>query len=57
MKKVVVISSTPRVGGNSEVLAREFARGAEESGNSVEFIFKRLQFEILHRLLCLSQDG
>ncbi len=38
MKKVVVISSTPRVGGNSEVLAREFARGAVDSGNEVEFI-------------------
>lgn len=38
MKNVVIISSTPRVGGNSEVLAREFMRGAEDSGNKVEFI-------------------
>ncbi len=38
MKNVVVISSTPRVGGNSEVLAREFARGAESAGHHVEFI-------------------
>lgn len=38
MKNVVIISSTPRVGGNSEVLAREFMRGAEDTGNAVEFI-------------------
>ena len=31
MKYVVVISSTPRVGGNSWVLANEFARGAKKS--------------------------
>ncbi len=38
MKKVVVVSSTPRKGGNSFILANEFARGASESGNSVSFI-------------------
>lgn len=38
MKNVVIISSTPRVGGNSEILAKEFARGAEEAGNHVEII-------------------
>lgn len=38
MKNVVVISSTPRVGGNSEVLANEFARGAKDAGNNVEVI-------------------
>lgn len=38
MKKVVVISSTPRVNGNSEVIAKEFARGAEAAGHKVEVI-------------------
>ncbi len=38
MKNVVVISSTPRVNGNSEILAREFARGAIETGHQVELI-------------------
>ncbi len=38
MKNVVVISSTPRVGGNSEVLAREFARGAKDARHEVDFI-------------------
>ena len=38
MKKVLVISSTPRRGGNSEVLAKEFARGAGDAGHAVEVI-------------------
>ena len=38
MKKVVVINSTPRVNGNSEVLAKEFARGAMDAGHEVEII-------------------
>lgn len=35
-KKVLVISTSPRKGGNSDVLADEFVRGAQEAGNSVE---------------------
>ena len=38
MKKVIVISSTPRRGGNSEILAEEFARGAGDAGHAVEVI-------------------
>lgn len=38
MKKVLVISTSMRKGGNSDMLAREFARGAEESGNEAEVI-------------------
>ncbi len=38
-KKVLIISSSPRKGGNSDVLCDEFARGAKESGNDVEKIF------------------
>jgi len=37
-KNVLVISSTLRNNGNSEILAREFAKGAEAAGNNVEFI-------------------
>ena len=37
-KNVFVISSSPRIGGNSDLLAAEFARGAKEAGNSVEKI-------------------
>lgn len=37
-KNVLVISSTLRKNGNSEILAKEFAKGADEAGNKVEFI-------------------
>lgn len=39
MKKVLVISSSPRKGGNSDILCDDFIRGAEEAGNEVEKIF------------------
>lgn len=38
MKKIVIINSTPRKGGNSEILAEQFAKGATESGNLVTVI-------------------
>lgn len=38
MKNVVIISSTPRKDGNSEILAYEFARGARDASNEVEVI-------------------
>lgn len=41
MKKVLILSGSPRKNGNSAALCREFARGAEESGNQVELIFLR----------------
>ncbi|SNB45481.1 flavodoxin family protein [Geobacter sp. DSM 9736] len=38
-KKIVVLSGSPRKGGNSELLCDQFIRGATESGNQVEKIF------------------
>lgn len=38
-KSVLVISSSPRKNGNSDILCDEFIRGAEESGNRCEKIF------------------
>ena len=35
-KKVLVISTSPRKGGNSDTLADEFVRGAREAGNTAE---------------------
>ncbi len=35
-KNVLIISSSPRMGGNSDVLADAFAKGAAEAGNQVE---------------------
>ena len=37
-KKVLIISTSPRKGGNSDTLAEEFARGAREAGHEVEKI-------------------
>ena len=38
-KKVLVISASPRKGGNSDTLCDEFMKGAIDSGNAVEKIF------------------
>ncbi len=38
-KKVLILSSSPRKGGNSETLAAAFARGAQEAGHPVETVY------------------
>ena len=40
-KKVLILSSSPRKGGNSETLAAAFARGAQEAGHQVETVYLR----------------
>lgn len=40
-KNILVLSGSPRKGGNSDLLCDEFIRGAVESGNKVEKIFIR----------------
>lgn len=37
-KKVLILSGSPRKGGNSDLLCDEFMRGAQEAGNAVEKI-------------------
>lgn len=37
-KKILVLSTSPRIGGNSEILADEFIRGAREAGHETEKI-------------------
>lgn len=39
MKQVLIISSSPRKGGNSDTLSDAFLKGAAESGNAVEKVF------------------
>ncbi|MGN0545755.1 MAG: flavodoxin family protein [Acutalibacteraceae bacterium] len=39
MKKVLIISASPRKNGNSDILCDRFAQGASESGNTVEKVF------------------
>lgn len=40
-KKVLILSSSPRKGGNSETLAAAFAKGAQEAGHQVETVYLR----------------
>ena len=47
MKNVLIISSSPRKGGNSDVLCDEFLKGTLEAGNKSEKIFlkdKKINF-------------
>ncbi len=41
MKKVLLLSGSPRKNGNSALLCQEFAKGASEAGNDVELIYLR----------------
>jgi len=53
MKKVLIISTSPRAKSNSHALAEEFARGAKEAGNEVEIICLR-DMEIRYCMGCLA---
>lgn len=39
MKKLLILSASPRKNGNSDLLCRQFKKGAEESGHEVEQIY------------------
>lgn len=41
MKKILIISSSPRRGGNSDLLCDQFAKGALEAGHNVEKVSLR----------------
>lgn len=41
MKNILILSSSPRKGGNSDTLCDEFMRGATEAGHTAEKIFLR----------------
>ena len=40
-KKVLIISASPRKGGNSDLLCDQFLKGAKEAGHDVEKVFLR----------------
>jgi multimeric flavodoxin WrbA len=42
-KKILILSGSPRKGGNSDILCDEFVRGAQDTGHTVEKIFIRDQ--------------
>lgn len=51
IKKVLILSASPRKGGNSDTLCDQFMLGAEEADNHVEKIFLR-DNEINYCLAC-----
>lgn len=53
MKKILVLTSSARVKGNTDLLAEEFIRGAQESGNEVE----KIQLSRASIKGCLGCDG
>mgnify|MGYP002620965850 CR=1 FL=1 len=57
MKKVLIIAGSPRKNGNSDLLAQQFAKGAEERGNEVEIVYLRdLKINYCHGcLVCLKK--
>lgn len=50
-KKVLIISASPRKGGNSDLLCDQFLLGAKEAGHDVEKIFLR-NYKINYCLGC-----
>lgn len=64
MKKVLIISASPRINSNSEALAKAFAKGAEEAGHETELIslrgktvnFCRGCFVCQEKLRCVIRD-
>ena len=64
MKKIIVITSSPRKNGNSNALAKEFVRGALEAGNTVQTVsiadikmdFCRGCMTCNHTLKCVIND-
>jgi multimeric flavodoxin WrbA len=51
MKKVLIVSASPRKNGNSDLLSQQFEKGAREAGNNVEVIYLR-DYEIRYCLGC-----
>lgn len=43
-KKVVILHGSPRVSGNSDILAKEFKKGSEYAGNEVKKISFPMRF-------------
>lgn len=57
-KNILILSTSPRKNGNSEMLAREFARGAEEAGHNVELLSLHGQnHRLLQRLSGLPENA
>ena len=53
VKKLLILSASPRKGGNSDILCDQFMMGAKEAGNQVEKIFLRDK-KIGHCVACAT---
>ena len=56
MKKILVISASPRKGGNSDLLCDQFAKGATEAGHKVEKV-RLAEKKIGYCLGCSSRNS
>ena len=57
-KKIVIISASPREGGNSDTLCKEFQRGCEEAGHQVVKISLRTkQIHFCNACYCCKKTG
>ena len=57
-KNMLILSGSPRKGGNSDRLCDQFLLGARESGDKVEKIrLTDLKIQPLHRLRCLCRQA
>ena len=65
-KKVIVISSSPRIGGNSDTLCDEFVRGALDGDNAVvKYNLEEIRFHACKACMkcktpemkCFQEDG
>ena len=64
MKKILIVSTSPRVNSNSEALAKAFAQGVQEAGHEAELIslrgktvnFCRGCFVCQEKLRCVIRD-
>ena len=59
MKKVLILSASPRLNGNSDLLAKSFEKGAQEEGNEVEIVeLSTKKINYCHACYyCASHDG
>lgn len=56
--KVLVISASPRVGSNSDALANEFVRGAQDAGHDVEKVnLREKNIQFCKGCLACQRDG
>ena len=58
MKTLLAIASSPRKGGNSDLLLHEFCRAAEEAGWQIDLVrLNRLQFKPCQACDACAKDG